>query len=390
MVMNSEQHSTTEQSTIEQSTIERAAARAEALAAAERSAIAQAPADPPAAQQTRAPPGQPQSGPLSTTMLQSLLRGSVFFSWFLPSFSNIGYRLRAPLFRSSVLDFSGQHWLVTGASTGIGREIARQAALAGATVIAVARSERGLEALAEQVATEVTGRPGAGRVLPLAADLSVIRTIAGPLAPDALPLPRGVTVDVLVNNVGVMRDRPEETVEGLDLVLATNLVVPFELTEQLLAGGRLGASSVVITMSSGGMYNVPLNLHALLPGKRYNGTLAYAFQKRAQVALNRHWQEAPEYPFSSYVMHPGWVDTPGVRSSMPDFYRLTKPILRDSGAGADTALWLAATRPITPRTGGIWFDRKRRPEHLLPGTRDGARAADPVAFLRQQVDRVRR
>ncbi|MEM1432868.1 MAG: SDR family NAD(P)-dependent oxidoreductase [Pseudomonadota bacterium] len=327
---------------------------------------------------------------LPGAVIQSLVRGGVFFSWFLPSFSNIGYRLRSPLFRATAFDFSGQHWLVTGASAGIGREIARQAALGGATVLAAARNQPLLDQLAEEVAAAVEPGPAAGRVVPLAADLSEVSVADRALSAAALPLPPGIRLDVLVNNVGVMRDQPEVTAEGLDLVLATNLVVPYQLTGKLLAGGRLDASSTVITMSSGGMYNVPLNLSALLPGKRYNGTLAYAFQKRAQVALNRHWQVAPEYPFASYVMHPGWVDTPGVRSSMPEFYQLMKPILRGLTAGADTALWLAATKPARDRTGGIWLDRKRRPEHLLPGTRGGASGPELIEFLEQQIAQAQR
>lgn len=337
----------------------------------------------PSTQRSSAQPAVLQS------MLQSTARGAIFFSLFLPSFSNIGYQLRRPFFKPTAFRFSGQHWLVTGASEGLGREIARRAALGGATVIAVARNQERLDSLASEVAGEAAEQPAggaAGRILPLAVDLSRVGAVNGALAPQALPLPAGVALDVLVNNVGVMLDTPAVTAEGLDLALATNLIVPYALTEALAADGRLGADAVVINMSSGGMYNVPLSLRALLPGRRYNGTLAYAFHKRAQVVLNRYWQDSAEHAFRSYVMHPGWVETPGVQSSMPDFYRTMKPILREVAAGADTALWLAATRPDGVPTGGIWLDRKRRPEHLLPGTRGGASAAELLEFLRQQLD----
>jgi hypothetical protein len=80
-------------------------------------------------------------------------------------------------------------------------------------------------------------------------------------------------------------------------------------------------------------------------------------------------------------MHPGWVDTEGVKTSLPGFRRLFRPILRTPEQGADTALWLAATRP--PASGeGIWLDRELRPEHVNDSTRtDAARRRELVGRL---------
>ena len=51
----------------------------------------------------------------------------------------------------------------------------------------------------------------------------------------------------------------------------------------------------------------------------FDGTMAYAQNKRQQVIMTEQWaKQYPEVHFSS--MHPGWADTPAVRSSMPDFY----------------------------------------------------------------------
>jgi dehydrogenase/reductase SDR family member 12 len=59
-------------------------------------------------------------------------------------------------------------------------------------------------------------------------------------------------------------------------------------------------------------------------------------------------------------MHPGWVETPGVAESLPMFRVLTRPLLRDTADGADTAVWLVATRPES-RPGHFWHDRAQRP-----------------------------
>ena len=41
-----------------------------------------------------------------------------------------------------------------------------------------------------------------------------------------------------------------------------------------------------------------------------------------------------------HAVHPGSADTPEVRSSLPRFYRVTRPLLRSPNQGADTILWL--------------------------------------------------
>lgn len=56
----------------------------------------------------------------------------------------------------------------------------------------------------------------------------------------------------------------------------------------------------------------------------------------------------------------GWAETPGVAEALPTFQKLTRPLLRDAGDGADTAVWLVATRPISEPP-HFWHDRAQRP-----------------------------
>jgi GTPase Era involved in 16S rRNA processing len=68
------------------------------------------------------------------------------------------------------------------------------------------------------------------------------------------------------------------------------------------------------------------------------------------------------------AMHPGWVDTPGLRDSLPRFYRLLQPFLRTPEQGADTILWLAAAKSIEGESGAFWLDRLPRSKHKLKHT----------------------
>lgn len=77
-----------------------------------------------------------------------------------------------------------------------------------------------------------------------------------------------------------------------------------------------------IWVSSGGMYSQKLNVEQTLnPPEPFDGMVAYARCKRAQVVVANK--------LGHQSMHPGWVDTPGVKVAMPKFYERTHTILRN-------------------------------------------------------------
>ena len=309
-----------------------------------------------------------------------------FYGRFVVSFSALGYRARSLTWRPVTTDFSGQTWVVTGATGGIGRAIVEGATRRGATVVALARSGEKLNALAQTA-------PGPGRVIPLVVDLSLVEDthrVAAELQA------RFTAIDVLVNNVGVLLDDLSITSEGIETSYATNLLTHWVLTEALLQGEALKPRATVIEMSSGGMYNAPLTLAymGMKEPKKYNGVYAYAVHKRGQAELARYWQKRHgeregERGLRFYAMHPGWADTDGVKTSMPNFRRRLKVVLRDSAQGADTALWLAATRPTTAGAEAFWFDRAPRSAHAYPHTAVTKHTPeDLAAFLAKEAATV--
>jgi dehydrogenase/reductase SDR family protein 12 len=306
------------------------------------------------------------------TQLRKILR---FYGRFLVSFSRIGFLARRLTWQPLRADFSGQTWLVTGASAGIGMAIAIEAARHGATVVLVARSASRLKEVRDLVPSTAGGALQAE-----VADLSLrsdVEALVDRLA--------GQRVDVLVNNVGVLLDDFSRTDEGLETSLATNLVNHFLLTERLLERELLSPTGLVINMSSGGMYNAPMLVGAMnMDERNYNGVMAYGLHKRAQCELTNWWRRrhAGSGP-AFYVMHPGWADTAGVRRSLPRFRKLLHPVLRNERDAADTAIWLAATRPQQSSEDSIWFDRAPRSQHVYAGTRENSDPVESlVAFLR--------
>ncbi|MFK7830052.1 MAG: SDR family NAD(P)-dependent oxidoreductase [Congregibacter sp.] len=291
-----------------------------------------------------------------------LVKILAFYGRFTPTYSRIGYTARKLGWSSANMNFTGQHWLVTGASGGIGAAIATGAAKAGATVLAVARNPAKLQTLTQGLDSATAGRISLGTCD--LASVAAIDEFLGGLRK------QGETFNVVVNNVGVLFNELSTTDEGFEATYVTNLLGQFQLTEGLFEAKLLGSKPLILNMASGGLYNVPRTTKLLnvTDPRRYGGKAAYAAHKRGQAALSELWdQRLKDVGGRSYVMHPGWVRTEGVRQSLPTFYKIQGLILRTPAEGADTALWLAAQRP---EEGGhtIWFDRAVRPQHVFAHT----------------------
>ena len=97
---------------------------------------------------------------------------------------------------------------------------------------------------------------------------------------------------------------------------------------------------------------------------KYDGTMVYAQNKRQQVEMTEEWaKKHSKIHFS--VMHPGWADTPAVRSAMPDFYAKFKDKLRTAEQGADTVVWLSVSAAANQAPSGkFWQDRQPVSAHL--------------------------
>jgi dehydrogenase/reductase SDR family member 12 len=285
------------------------------------------------------------------------------------SFSRPGFRIHALAFRPEDLavDLSGRRCLVTGANSGIGFETARALAARGAELVLLCRSrERGAEA-ADRIRADGAGRSVRVEALDVSS-LAAVREVGARLA-GAGP------VDVLVHNAGVLPAERSETAEGLELTWATHVAGPHLLTKLLRPALERSADARVVWVSSGGMYARRLRLDDLAWRERrpYDGVTAYAETKRAQVVLAELWAERLRDAGVLVVsMHPGWADTPAVRSSIPGFHRVTRPILRTPAEGADTVVWLAAAPRARIESGRFYFDREPRRAYWIPGTRESA------------------
>jgi NAD(P)-dependent dehydrogenase (short-subunit alcohol dehydrogenase family) len=243
----------------------------------------------------------------------------------------------------------GRTVVVTGANSGLGFWLARFAARKGAKLIIVCRDPaKGRRAL-EQIQLESNTTDIELAVTDMSESLSV----------ESLALQyQDRKIDCLIHNAGVLLDQRQTNTEGVERTFATAVLGPFLLTERWLASGALDANSRVIMVASGGQYGRPLQLSDWNWSERpFNGVAAYAEAKRAQVVLTQEWaRRRPAGHFFS--MHPGWVATPGLSTSLPTFQKLMSPLLRNEQEGCDTIVWLATEDAAKLNNGGFYFDRR--------------------------------
>ncbi len=283
------------------------------------------------------------------------------------SFSRIGPAVRGRLFRWNppVPDaLAGRTVLITGPTSGLGRQVADELAAVGARVVLVGRSRERLTAVRDVL----LARHGADRFPVVVADMGSLRSIGVAVAHVLAAEER---LDVLIDNAGAIF--PERTIgpDGIEATFATLVAGPFALIGGLLPLLDRTPGSRVISVTSGGQYAQSLDLDDLQSADGvYDGTRAYARAKRAQVTLIREWARrlgGRGIRFDS--MHPGWADTPGLSAALPGFARLMGPLLRTPSEGADTLVWLATSHDIDAPIGSLWLDRRPRPFDRVPATR---------------------
>ncbi|XP_044475695.1 dehydrogenase/reductase SDR family member 12 isoform X2 [Mangifera indica] len=264
----------------------------------------------------------------------------------------------------------GKNCIVTGANSGIGYATAEGLASRGATVYMVCRSkERGEIALSS--IQSKTGNPNIHLEVCDLSSVNDIKSFTSRFSSNNIP------VHVLVNNAGLLEQNRVITTEGFETNFAVNVLGTYAMTELLLPLLEKAAPDArVITVSSGGMYSVPLITDLQFNNGKFNGAEQYARNKRVQVALTEKWSEIyKEKGISFYSMHPGWAETPGVAKSLPSFSERFAGKLRTSEEGADTVVWLALQPKEKLASGAFYFDRAEAPKHLKFSATKGSHAA---------------
>ncbi|KAM5181617.1 dehydrogenase/reductase SDR family member 12 [Mantella aurantiaca] len=305
----------------------------------------------------------------------SLYRNTVWFLKGLREYTKGGYESAAKYFAAEDLqvDVTGKSYLITGGNSGIGKAAALAIAMRGGIVHLVCRNKE----KAEEAKKEIITSSGNENVLVHLLDMSNPKEIWE----FAERFKSENRLHVLINNAGCMVNKREVTEDGIEKNFATNVLGTYILTRALLPLLKTEDDARVVTVSSGGMLVQKLDLSDLQSEKGpFDGTMVYAQNKRQQVILTEQWAKSyPKIHFS--VMHPGWADTPAVKSSMPDFYERMKNRLRTEEQGADTVVWLAVSPAAAKHPSGLFFQDRRPVSTHLPLAATRSSTDDEETFL---------
>jgi NAD(P)-dependent dehydrogenase (short-subunit alcohol dehydrogenase family) len=234
--------------------------------------------------------------------------------------------------------------LVTGATDGLGRRVARELAAKGATVLLHGRSPERLEATLEELRSQ-TGSEKANSYLADFSSLAAVRDLADRI------LSKHDRLDVLVNNAGIIVRERRESEDGYELTFAVNYLSHFLLTTLLLPLLKDSAPVRIVNVASAGQS--PVDFSNLMLERGYDAMKAYSQSKLAQVMFTFELAEhLRDTGVTVNALHPAsLMDTKMVQST----FGYTMSTVEE---GTEAVVRLA----ISPEIGGVtgrYFDGTR-------------------------------
>jgi NAD(P)-dependent dehydrogenase (short-subunit alcohol dehydrogenase family) len=252
--------------------------------------------------------------------------------------------------------------VITGASSGIGKETAKALASQGWRVIAVGRDPQ-RSAAAEK---EIRAASKNGMVNMIRADLALMAEAARAAGEITALTDR---VHVLVNNAGGMAKSQVITAEGYEENFASNHLGPFLLTKRLLpllkqaaVGAPRGSVRIINTSSDASEMIDGFDWDDLQTRDNFSPGAAYCRSKLANVLFARGLAtRLAGDGIVAHAVHPGTVDSNFFSNTDERTRaRVQAMLMLTEAQGADTVIWLATAEEPGQSTGGYFYQRKSR------------------------------
>ena len=285
------------------------------------------------------------------------------------------------------IDLSGTTAIVTGSSSGLGRECARVLALRGAKVLLACRNPTKAEAVIRAFADTI-GADATKRCVVMPCDTASMRSVHA--MTDAVVAGRQ-SVDFLFLNAGVFGLPYHLTEDGLEYTFAANYVGHFLMVHELARGRSLAAQARIVATMSEGAYRNPFSrldlemlAHAPEAERRFSKLSASPNSKvllaLSMAELSRRVQGTSLAGVTFNAGEPGPTKTDNINQGGPVlrfFGRTLGPLFMKSvGEGSAVLLWAATSPDLAGQTGklfGASFEEIRVPKRFAdPRLAEGA------------------
>lgn len=249
----------------------------------------------------------------------------------------------------------GKIILITGATSGIGKETALALAKMGATILVGGRNPE----KTRQTVLAIQNTAANERIEGYVADLSSMSQVRSLAAQINEKHPR---LDILINNAGGFFARRYVTSDGMELTFALNHMSYFILTQCLMDVLLASNSARIINVSSEAHRSAQINFNDLHWEKNYNGWTAYSQSKLANILFtNELDRQLSTSHITANSLHPGFVATrfgynngPLVDLAM----RIAHLFAISPQQGAQTLVFLASA-PELEGVSGLYFSNLR-------------------------------
>ena len=255
-----------------------------------------------------------------------------------------------------MFDVNNKNILITGATSGIGRESALALAKMGANITFIARNKL----KAENLLTDIN-KISNGQNSFIIADLSSQEDIK--IASEKY-IDKNISLDVLLNNAGLINFKRNETIDGFEETFAINHLAYFSLTNLLLDKIKESNSARIVNVSSAAHQFVKrMNFNDIHSKKSYKPFQVYGYTKLANILFTKKLSSILESEkITVNSLHPGVVGTSFGQNNSNNLNKvlsfIAKPFMRTSEKGAETSIYLCSSPDVSDISGQYFYNCK--------------------------------